>query len=47
MAAEAQSGYCHDLKLITAPLHSRGGIEPCDVFIAPSVLIHVKRGRQS
>ena len=36
-----------DRKLITTPLHSRGGIEPCDVFVAPGVLIHVKRGRRS
>src|SRR5690606_11530587 len=41
-AAEALSGYCLDRKLITTPLHSRGGIEPCDVFVAPGVLIHVK-----
>jgi uncharacterized protein (TIGR04141 family) len=46
-AAEVLSGYCLDRKLITTPLHSRGGIEPCDVFVAPGVLIHVKRGRQS
>lgn len=46
-AAEELSGYCLDRKLITTPLHSRGGIEPCDVFVAPGVLIHVKRGRRS
>lgn len=46
-AAEVLSGYCLDRKLITTPLHSRGGIEPCDVFVAPGVLIHVKRGRRS
>lgn len=46
-AAKALSGYCLDRKLITTPLHSRGGIEPCDVFVAPGTLIHVKRGRQS
>jgi len=46
-AAEVLSGYCLDRKLITTPLHSRGGIEPCDVFVAPGVLIHVKRGRSS
>lgn len=46
-AADALSGYCLDRKLITTPLHSRGGIEPCDVFVAPGTLIHVKRGRQS
>lgn len=46
-AAEVLSGYCLDRKLITTPLHSRGGIEPCDVFVAPGTLIHVKRGRQS
>lgn len=46
-AADALSGYCLDRKLIKTPLHSRGGIEPCDVFIAPGVLIHVKRGRRS
>lgn len=46
-AAEALSGYCLDRKLIKTPLHSRGGIEPCDVFVAPGVLIHVKRGRKS
>lgn len=36
-----------DRKLISTPLHSRGGIEPCDIFIPPGVLIHVKRGRRS
>ena len=46
-AAEVLSGYCLDRKLITTPLHSKGGIEPCDVFVAPGVLIHVKRGRRS
>lgn len=46
-AAKVLSGYCIDRKLITTPLHSRGGIEPCDVFVAPGVLIHVKRGRRS
>lgn len=46
-AAETLSGYCLDKKLIKTPLHSRGGIEPCDVFVPPGVLIHVKRGRQS
>ena len=46
-AAEDLSGYCLDRKLITTPLHSRGGIEPCDVFVPPGILIHVKRGRRS
>ncbi|MDF2664255.1 MAG: hypothetical protein K0R81_105 [Microbacterium sp.] len=46
-AAKALSGYCLDRKLITTPLHSRGGIEPCDVFVPPGILIHVKRGRSS
>lgn len=46
-AASVLSGICMDRKLISTPLHSRGGIEPCDVFVAPGVLIHVKRGRQS
>lgn len=46
-AARMLSGYCLDRKLIRTPLHSRGGIEPCDVFVAPGTLIHVKRGRQS
>ena len=46
-AAKHLSGYCLDRKLITTPLHSRGGIEPCDVFVAPGTLIHVKRGRSS
>ncbi len=40
-------GYALDSKLITTPLRSRGGIEPCDIFVAPNVLIHVKRGRSS
>ena len=46
-AAEELSGYCMDRKLIRTPLHSRGGLEPCDVFIPPGTLIHVKRGRRS
>ncbi|MDL9978714.1 DUF6119 family protein [Microbacterium sp. ASV49] len=46
-AARVLSGYCLDRKLIATPLHSRGGIEPCDVFVPPGVLIHVKRGRSS
>lgn len=46
-AAETLSGYCLDRKLIATPLHARGGIEPCDVFVPPGTLIHVKRGRQS
>lgn len=46
-AAEKLSGYSMDRKLISTPLHSRGGIEPCDVFIPPGTLIHVKRGRRS
>ncbi|MDQ1077274.1 MULTISPECIES: DUF6119 family protein [Microbacterium] len=45
--AKALAGYCLDRKLITTPLHSRGGIEPCDVFVPPGILIHVKRGRSS
>lgn len=46
-AAVSLGGYALDRKLITTPLHSRGGIEPCDIFVAPNVLIHVKRGRSS
>ena len=46
-AAASLGGYVLDKKLITTPLHSRGGIEPCDIFVAPNVLIHVKRGRSS
>ncbi|WP_353113283.1 DUF6119 family protein [Microbacterium sp.] len=46
-AAAALSGICMDRKLITTPLHSRGGIEPCDIFVSPGTLIHVKRGRGS
>ncbi|NUU06773.1 DUF6119 family protein [Leifsonia sp. C5G2] len=46
-AAQAVSGFSLDRKLISTPLHSRGGIEPCDVFVAPGVLVHVKRGRSS
>ena len=45
--AKALGGYCLDRKLIQTPLHSRGGIEPCDIFVAPGTLIHVKRGRSS
>ncbi len=46
-AAGHLAGYSLDRKLITTPLHSRGGIEPCDIFVPPGVLIHVKRGRSS
>lgn len=46
VAAEL-SGYCLDRKLIRTPLHSRGGIEPCDVFVEPGILIHVKKARRS
>lgn len=46
-AASELSGLTLDRKLITTPLHSRGGIEPCDIFVPPGVLIHVKRGRSS
>ncbi|MFT3834580.1 MAG: TIGR04141 family sporadically distributed protein [Micropruina sp.] len=45
--AETIGGYCLDKKVIKTPLHSRGGIEPCDVFVAPGTLVHVKRGRRS
>lgn len=46
-AAAALGGLSLDRKLIATPLHSRGGIEPCDIFVSPGVLIHVKRGRSS
>lgn len=46
-AAAVLSGISLDRKLISTPLHSRGGIEPCDIFSAPGTLIHVKRGRSS
>lgn len=46
-AAAALSGYCLDRKLIRTPLHSRGGIEPCDVFVEPGILIHVKKAHRS
>lgn len=46
-AARSLGGCCLDRKLITTPLHSRGGIEPCDIYVPPGVLIHVKRGRSS
>ncbi len=46
-AASACGGYCLDRKLIRTELHSRGGIEPCDIFVPPGILIHVKRGRSS
>lgn len=45
--SELHGGVLIDRKLIRTPLHSRGGIEPCDVFVPPGVLIHVKRGRRS
>ncbi|MBD8583350.1 TIGR04141 family sporadically distributed protein [Frigoribacterium sp. CFBP 8766] len=46
-AAKALGGLSMDRKLITTPLHSRGGIEPCDIYLSPGKLIHVKRGRSS
>jgi uncharacterized protein (TIGR04141 family) len=46
-AAHLMGGYTIDKQLITTPLHARGGIEPCDIFLPPGVLIHVKRGRSS
>lgn len=46
-AAAAIGGYAIDRKLIGTPLHSRGGIEPCDIFVPAGTLIHVKRGRSS
>ncbi|AJM76900.1 DUF6119 family protein [Rathayibacter toxicus] len=46
-AAKELGGVLLDRKLIPTPLHSRGGIEPCDIFVDPGILIHVKRGRSS
>lgn len=46
-AAEQIGGVLLDRKLITTPLHSRGGIEPCDIFVPQGTLVHVKRGRSS
>ncbi|WP_419706274.1 DUF6119 family protein [Promicromonospora sp. NFX87] len=46
-AAKILSGICLDRKLIKTALHLRGGIEPCDIYVPPGVLIHVKRGRKS
>lgn len=46
-AAKLLGGYSLDRKLISTPLHSRGGIEPCDIYVNPGQLIHVKRGRDS
>jgi uncharacterized protein (TIGR04141 family) len=40
-------GYRLDRKLISTPLHARGGIEPCDIYVDPGILIHVKRGTSS
>lgn len=46
-AAKQIGGVLLDQKLITTPLHSRGGIEPCDIFVPQGTLVHVKRGRSS
>lgn len=45
--APTLGGYSIDRKLIQTPLHAHGGIEPCDIYVDPGVLIHVKRGRSS
>jgi uncharacterized protein (TIGR04141 family) len=45
--APAIGGYTLDRKLIQTPLHAQGGIEPCDLYVHPGVLLHVKRGRSS
>jgi uncharacterized protein (TIGR04141 family) len=46
-AAASLGGICLDRKLITTPLHSRGGIEPCDIYVPDGILVHVKRGTSS
>jgi uncharacterized protein (TIGR04141 family) len=46
-AAALLDGYVLDRTHITTPVHSRGGIEPCDIFLPPGILIHVKRARRS
>lgn len=46
-AASLLGCYTIDTKLISTPLHARGGIEPCDIFLPPGVLIHVPCGRIS
>jgi len=46
-AAKLLGGYTLDKKLIKTPLHARGGIEPCDIFIPDGTLVHVKRGSSS
>lgn len=46
-AAHLLGGYCLDRRLIHSPLHARGGIEPCDIFLPPGTLIHVKKGEGS
>lgn len=45
-AAAALGGYSLDKKMIPTPLHTRG-IESCDIFVPPGVLVHVKRGSRS
>lgn len=47
LAAGSLGGVCLDRKLISTPLHHRGGIEPCDVFVPPGTLLHMKRGSSS
>ncbi|MGW4241354.1 DUF6119 family protein [Nocardia sp. NPDC004722] len=46
-AATSVGGLLLDRKLISTPLHARGGIEPCDIFRPPGTLIHVKRAYKS
>jgi uncharacterized protein (TIGR04141 family) len=45
-AASDVSGITLDRKFISTPLHRRG-IEPCDIYVHPGVLVCVKRGHSS
>ncbi|WP_442023216.1 DUF6119 family protein [Nocardia sp. 2YAB30] len=45
-AAGVIGGYLLDKKMIHTPLHPRG-IESCDIFVPPGILIHVKRADKS